>query len=93
MKALAATALMIMLASAASTEAGAQAEPDITPITQQALAPPPLALMLPFGPPPSTQGYKRMFVLQLLMATQDALRARQAIPLMRDSRSEADEGF
>jgi len=92
MKALAATALMIMLASAVSTEAEAQAEQDITPITQQALAPP-LALMLPFGPPPSAQGYKRMFVLQLLMATQDALRARQAIPLMRDSRSEADEGF
>jgi hypothetical protein len=92
MKALAAIALMIMLASAASTQAAAQAEQDITPITQQALAPP-LALMLPFGPPPSAQAYKRMLVLQFLMATQDALHARQAIPLMRDSRSEADDRF
>jgi hypothetical protein len=83
---------MIMLASVASTKAGAQTEQDIAPITQQALAPP-LALMLPFGPPPSAQGYKRMLVLQILMATRDALRARQAIPLMRDSRFEADDGF
>ena len=92
MKTLAATVLMIMSAFATSTEVGAQAEPDITPVTQQALAPP-LTLLLPFGPPPSTQGYKRMLVLQLLLATQDPLHARQAVPLMRDSRSEVDDGF